>query len=217
MRWIIRFDSNRPTHQCLDRDASADRLPRSDGLARSDPNAHCATRRGFGRGAYGRVRWRARTRCSAVRWRGTPPGRPRKNYKGLWGGFNPTADSVSHYEVNAMWHDGSWSGPIPTRPLLSHRLRRVGESCGTYVRESDGKVGELVRYQRQRTVRVVAAGTGKTLQTKAFLGAMPPECSNSVEIVSFINLPPPWRMIGDYVPPETINAYAVSVSTQTVK
>jgi hypothetical protein len=140
-----------------------------------------------------------------------------KNYKGLWGGFYPTADSVSYYEVNAMWHDGSWSGPIQLVLCLASDFDVRVESCGTYVRESDGKVGEVVRYQRQDTVRVVAAGTGKTLQTKAFLGAMPPECSNSVEIVSFMNLPPPWRMIGDYVPPETINAYAVSVSTQTVK
>ena len=108
--------------------------------------------------------------------------------------------------------DGTWQGPIQL--VLCHdsvvEAVRIG-SCGSYVRESDGKVGQMIRYRQRDRVRVVVALSGKTLKTKTFLGPMPPPCGPSLSDLAFY-LPPPWHAVGDPVPTETIDAYAKSVA-----
>lgn len=58
------------------------------------------------------------------------------------------------------------------------------------------------------------AQTGKTLQTKTMARSTPPKCSKSIRMATLGG--PPWPLYGDPVSGAKINAYATTVSTQSV-
>ena len=120
------------------------------------------------------------------------------------------------YDINAKWYGDEWHGPIQLVVCDGLTQEVEVDSCGTYARQSDGAVGEILRYRNFDVVRVVVARTGKTLQSRTFYGDTP-TCAASMSGVENPDSNPPWRISGTDPDTGAINAYAVSVSTQKVK
>ena len=119
------------------------------------------------------------------------------------------------YDVNIRWYKGTWSGPIQLVGCVDYRPDpvKIG-SCGTYKRASDGVTGEVLLYRFSVSVQIVIARTGETLQSDTIYGSTP-KCTKSFS--STEGVAPPWVEYGTSPDVDTINAYALSVSTQKVK
>ena len=84
-------------------------------------------------------------------------------------------------------------------------------SCGrNWKRQSDGVVGELLKYQYRSKVRVVVAQTGKTLQSKTLYGTVPP-CGGGGASSLDLDVKPPWKKYGLEVTAAQVNKYATTV------
>jgi hypothetical protein len=125
----------------------------------------------------------------------------------------------SSYAINLKWRTGTWPSPIQLvvcNPDPEKTSVRVG-SCGrNWKRESDGVIGELVKYQYRSKIRVVVAKTGKTLQSKTLYGTVPP-CGGAGASSLDLDVRPPWKKYGYEVTAAQVNKYATTVSKQTVK
>jgi hypothetical protein len=122
---------------------------------------------------------------------------------------------LTDFAINEEWASGyGWPGPIQLVVCVAFSDAEEVGRCGTYKRQSDGKVGDVYRYRYTQIVRVVVARTGKTLQSKTYYGSIPP-CTAS--LVAF-GAEPPWVILGDDVAATAaINKYATAVSTQKVQ
>ena len=123
------------------------------------------------------------------------------------------AVSADDFAINAKWGSGTWPGEIQLIVCVGPQKHVNLGSCGTYIRKSDGRVGQVIRYRHAQVVRVVVARTGKTLQSKTFYGSTP-TCAKSLPDPG---TSPPWRFYGNNVSDNAINKYATSVSRQKVK
>lgn len=76
-------------------------------------------------------------------------------------------------------------------------------SCGSYKRQSDGKVGELLRGVDVITVTIRAAVTGRVIATRTFTSS-PPSCPQSFTytVGTDFSGDPPWT-----IPPEMLGGY----------
>ena len=79
----------------------------------------------------------------------------------------------STYDINSSWFASSWASPIQLVACVGPDGRKSAGSCGTYKRQSDGKIGSLIKYKHSRTITVYVARTGKKLQTKVLYGPVP--------------------------------------------
>jgi hypothetical protein len=120
------------------------------------------------------------------------------------------------FDIDAKWYDNEWPGPIQLVVCVGYSQLVKVDSCGTYTRQSDGARGQMIRYKRSSTVRVVVAQTGKDLQSKVFYGPVP-ACAKTLSNVDNPDGAPPWKISGYDADSGAINAWAVSVSTQVVK
>lgn len=124
------------------------------------------------------------------------------------------ADNLAYtYPINNQWWGDLWTGPIQLVVCVEAQKAVKVSSCGNYKRDSDGKVGAVVRYKYSETIRVVVAQTGKALQSTTAYGTIP-SCAKSFPDPG---ANPPWRVYGNDVESSKINNYVKSVSTQKVK
>ncbi len=95
---------------------------------------------------------------------------------------------------------------------LQHEVRV--SSCGSYRRDSDGKIGEVIRYKVGIDLRIRIASTGKLLKDNTFYGSIP-TCSD--RIVGISDSAPPWRLTGDYPDYDAVNSWINDWTTKSVK
>jgi len=125
----------------------------------------------------------------------------------------------SSYAINLKWRNDTWTTPIQLvvcNPDPNKTSVRVASCGGNWKRESDGVVGELLKYQYRSKIRVVVAKTGKTLQTKTLYGTVPP-CGGGGASSLDLDVKPPWKKYGYEVTAAQVSKYATTVSKQAVK
>jgi hypothetical protein len=126
------------------------------------------------------------------------------------GGSTATRD----FAINDNWSGEIWPSPIQLVACVGTEQSARYDSCGTYTRDSDGVVGQVLRFKENVTVRVVVASTGKTLQSKTFSGDVP-SCADT--ITNWVGEDPPWNIYGSSPEDSAINTWVTAVSIQKVK
>jgi hypothetical protein len=124
-----------------------------------------------------------------------------------------------YYPINKKWINGQWTGPMIQLVICDpgdESTVRAG-SCGKYTRQSDGRVGKLIRRYWTKKVRVVVAATARTLQTKTVSGTVPKCPGTYSSAFGDLSGKPPWFIEGPEVTDEQISKFASTVSKQPVR
>jgi hypothetical protein len=119
---------------------------------------------------------------------------------------------LPNFDINQKWRDGEWTSSMIQLVLCPENAEPKEASCGTY-KIVEEVTGELIQLRDAVTIRVVAAQTGKTLQSTTLYAEIGCPASFGVPLLG----DPPWTFSGDPVTFAQIDEYATAVSMQPVK